>query len=132
METPIIEVRHMCKTWGDHCVLNDVNLSVMKGDVFGILGLSGAGKSTLVRCINGLETPTVGDVCYGGTIISAPDVKTPREVRRKVAMIFQSFNLLQQRTALGNVEFASEVNHIKDDSQAIKMLDLVGLKDKVS
>ena len=127
MET-IIELKNVYKSYGDHKVLNDVNLSVNKGDVYGILGLSGAGKSTLVRCINGLETFDSGELLYKGN-----PVVFDRNYRKKVSMIFQSFNLLQQRTVLKNVELAGEFFKDKDRKQkAIDLLNLVGLSDKLN
>ena len=88
----IIEIKSLNKSFGDNKVLNNINLSINKGDIYGILGLSGAGKSTLVRCINGLEKADSGDIIYKGC-----KVTFDREYRKNVSMIFQSFNLLQQR-----------------------------------
>ena len=100
----LIELKNVSKSFGEHMVLSDINLSIEAGDVYGVLGLSGAGKSTLVRCINGLEKFDSGELLYNGEPASFD-----RGYRRKVAMIFQSFNLLQQRTVLKNVELAGEL-----------------------
>ena len=83
--------------------IENINLTIEDGDIFGIIGLSGAGKSTLVRCINLLEKPTEGKVIFDGTDICSLNAKELRTVRRKISMIFQSFNLLEQRTVLGNI-----------------------------
>ena len=110
---PIIEIRHLTKTFGTgesavHA-LEDINLSVEAGDIFGIIGLSGAGKSTLVRCINLLERPTSGSVVVDGKEMTALSEKDLRKARQSISMIFQSFNLLMQRTALDNVCFPLEL-----------------------
>lgn len=124
----ILELKNINKSFGEHQVLNNVNLTVNKGDVYGILGLSGAGKSTLVRCINGLETFDSGELLYEGN-----PVVYDRNYRRKVSMIFQSFNLLQQRTVLKNVELAGEIFGDKNRKEKAKeLLDLVGLSDKLN
>lgn len=127
MET-IIEIKNLNKSFGNNKVLNNINLSFEKGDIFGILGLSGAGKSTLVRCINGLEKADSGDIYYKGN-----KVIFDRDYRKNVSMIFQSFNLLQQRNILKNVMLPGEINKIKDTKEkAIELLKLVGLSDKLN
>ena len=124
----LIEIKNLSKSFGDFKVLNNINLKVEKGDIYGILGLSGAGKSTLVRCINGLEKHDTGDIYYNGE-----KVEFTKEYRKKVSMIFQSFNLLQQRNILKNVELAGEITKDKNRREkAIKLLGLVGLSDKLN
>ena len=83
--------------------LKNVSLDIAKGDIYGIIGMSGAGKSTLVRCLNFLERPTEGTVYVEGQDLSTLDAKQLRQLRKHVAMIFQNFNLLMQRTVLDNV-----------------------------
>ena len=102
MSESIIQIQHLTKTFGDgdtavHA-LEDINLDIKQGEIFGIIGLSGAGKSTLVRCINLLERPTSGTVTVDGKEMTALSEKELRLARRDVTMIFQSFNLLMQRT----------------------------------
>ena len=80
--------------------LKNVSLDIAKGDIYGIIGMSGAGKSTLVRCLNFLERPTEGTVYVEGQDLSTLDAKQLRQLRKHVAMIFQNFNLLMQRTVL--------------------------------
>jgi D-methionine transport system ATP-binding protein len=94
---PILEISHLSKSFGKDKVLDDINLNVNAGDIFGVLGLSGAGKSTLVRCINGLESYDEGEILFEGKNSSATR-KHPiaRSDRNKIAMIFQGFNLLDQ------------------------------------
>ena len=102
----ILELEGISKNFNGNQVLNDINLCVEKGDIYGVLGLSGAGKSTLVRCINGLEKFDKGHIYYLGK-----EAKFDRSYRREVTMIFQSFNLLLQRSVLKNVELAGEIIH---------------------
>ena len=122
----ILRIENLSKKFKDKPVLSNINLSINKGDIYGVLGLSGAGKSTLVRCINGLEKSDSGEVYFKGEKASFD-----RLYRRKVSMIFQSFNLLEQRTALKNVSLAGELVGDKDGKEkAKKLLDLVELSDK--
>jgi len=127
-----IEIKHLSKSFNDHRVLDDVSLSVNKGDIYGILGLSGAGKSTLVRCINGLETFDEGEIYFKDELLANRTLKVTNEKRRKLTMIFQSFNLLEQRDVLGNVLFALEINKAKDkEKKALDALSRVGLIEKL-
>lgn len=105
-----IEIRNLSKSFDNHKVLDDISLKIEKGDIYGVLGLSGAGKSTLVRCINGLETFDEGEILYRGETLCSPNEKISRANQRKIAMIFQSFNLLQQRTVLKNVQLPLELD----------------------
>ena len=127
-----IEIKHVSKSFGDLKVLDDISLTINKGDIYGVLGLSGAGKSTLVRCINGLETFDEGEILFNDKLLASPTHKVERVNKRKIAMIFQSFNLLQQVDVLKNVEFALEINNIPNKREkAIEALNLVGLGDKL-
>ena len=108
-QNAIIEIQNLSKVFGtgDAAVtaLSDINLSIQKGEVFGIIGLSGAGKSTLVRCVNLLERPTAGSVIVGGADMTRLSEAELRRARRSIGMIFQGFNLLMQRTAEENICF---------------------------
>ena len=127
-----IEIKNISKSFGDLKVLDDISLTINKGDIYGILGLSGAGKSTLVRCINGLETFDEGEILFNDKLLASPTYRVERTNKRKIAMIFQSFNLLQQVDVLKNVEFALEINNVPNKREkAIKALERVGLKDKL-
>ena len=137
MSEPIIQIRHLTKTFGTGegavTALEDINLDVLPGEIFGIIGLSGAGKSTLVRCLNLLERPTSGSVLVDGREMTALSEKELREARRSITMIFQSFNLLMQRTCLSNVCFPMEISGVpkaKAKARALELLELVGLKEK--
>ncbi len=137
MSGPIIQIQHVSKVFGGGegtvRALEDINLEVQEGEIFGIIGLSGAGKSTLVRCMNLLERPTEGNVLVDGRNLTALSEKELREARRKITMIFQGFNLLMQRTCLKNVCFPMEIGKIpaaQAQKRAKELLELVGLGDK--
>jgi len=134
---PVVEIVGLGKTFdtknGPVCALDDINIQVNEGDIFGIIGMSGAGKSTLVRCMNLLERPTEGQVLVDGQDIaqlSGPDLRT---MRYAMGMIFQQFNLLEQRTARKNILFAMEIagkSKEEAEARADELLELVGLSDR--
>ncbi|MBE7048527.1 MAG: ATP-binding cassette domain-containing protein [Ruminococcaceae bacterium] len=135
----MIEIKNLSKTFrtNDGLVeaLRNVNITIQDGDIYGIIGMSGAGKSTLVRCINMLERPTSGQVLLDGQDMGALSEKELRYVRRNVTMIFQGFNLLMQRTCLGNICFPLELSGVKKadaKKRAIELLEIVGLPDKAN
>ena len=110
-----------------------MNLTIADGEIFGIIGLSGAGKSTLVRCINLLERPTSGEVLVDGQNIMTLSQKELLQVRRQIGMIFQGFNLLEQRTVLRNICFPLEISgtpKAEAKKRAEELLRVVGLSDK--
>ena len=126
-EQIILKIENLSKKFGAHQVLKDVSLDIAKGDIYGILGLSGAGKSTLVRCINGLEKFDQGQILFNGDVVNFD-----RNYRRQVAMIFQQFNLLDQRTVLKNVMLSGELFGEKNcQDRSVELLKLVGLADKL-
>ncbi len=135
----MIELKNIVKDFGTgeaqvHA-LHGITLTVQDGEIFGIIGLSGAGKSTLVRCINLLERPTSGTVTVDGRELTAMSRKELLQVRRSIGMIFQGFNLLEQRTVLGNICYPLEIAGWKrKDSleRASELLSLVGLADKAA
>ena len=110
--------------------LEDINLEINRGEVFGIIGMSGAGKSTLVRCLNFLEVPSEGQIIFNGKRLGQLS-----QVRREMGMIFQQFNLLMQRTALENVCFPLMISGVKkQDAQkrALELLEIVGLSERAN
>ncbi|MFA6755562.1 MAG: methionine ABC transporter ATP-binding protein [Bacilli bacterium] len=127
-----IEIKNLSKSFSNKKVLDNISITVEEKDIYGILGLSGAGKSTLVRCINGLETFDKGEIYFNNELLCSPTKKIDRLKRRRIAMIFQSFNLLSQRNVLGNVELALEINGDKENKKekALTALSKVGLKEK--
>ena len=136
MET-MIEIKNVGKTFKgkDNTVeaLKDISLSILEGEIYGIIGMSGAGKSTLVRCLNYLEKPTTGTVLIEGKSLSECSDKELRKIRTKIAMIFQHFNLLMQRNVIDNICFPMEIVGVKKREarkKANEWLEIVGLSDK--
>ena len=137
MEQPIIQIKGLGKefqtTGGKVRALEDINLEIHPGEVFGIIGLSGAGKSTLVRCMNFLEVPTEGEVLFEGESLGNMSPARLRKTRQSMGMIFQQFNLLAQRNVLRNVCFPLELGDTPRDAgrkRAMELLKTVGLEDK--
>ncbi len=135
----VIELKHLTKTFktgkDSFTAVNDVNLAIQDGEVFGIIGFSGAGKSTLVRCMNLLERPTSGQVIIDGVDLTQLSLKQLREERKRIGMIFQQFNLLSQSTVAANVRYPLEISGVpkdKADARVQELLELVDLSDKAS
>ena len=133
----MIELKNLSKTYssasGSVEALRDINLTIEDGEIFGIIGLSGAGKSTLVRCINLLERPTSGQVIIDGKDLTALPRPELLKMRRSISMIFQGFNLLEQRSVLRNVTFPLEIAGVRRQEareKALRLLKVVGLEDK--
>ena len=126
----VLEIKHLKKSFGDHEVLKDINLTVNKGEVVSIIGSSGSGKSTLLRCINQLETPTDGRILYHGKDILDHEMKIS-QFRSKVGMVFQQFNLFNNMTALKNCIIGQQkvlkIPHDKAVETAKLYLDKVGM-----
>src|ERR1700704_3007810 len=137
----MIEVRRLVKSHGSLRVLDGVSLSVARGEVAAVIGPSGGGKSTLLRCINGLEMfeegeVQVGDVCLRSGTTRLGMSGTLRELRCRVGMVFQQFNLFPHMTVLENVlagpRYALNRSRDECDAEARKLLDRVGLADKLA
>ena len=133
----MIELSHISKEFvsGKRTVhaVQDVSLTIDKGEIFGMIGFSGAGKSTLVRCINLLERPTSGKVIVDGQDMLSLSAKELRQARKKIGMIFQHFNLMPSRTVAGNVAYPLKGSGLsKEDIQkkVATLLELVGIGDK--
>lgn len=134
----MIQIKDVTKTFvgKDNQVeaLKGINLSIQKGEIYGIIGMSGAGKSTLVRCLNFLERPTSGTVLIEGKDLAALKDSELRSMRTQIAMIFQHFNLLMQRTVLDNICFPLEITKVpraKAVERAKELLEIVGLSEKM-
>ena len=132
-----IRLEHLTKKYevdGQTVVaLDDVSLSIDSGEIYGIIGMSGAGKSTLVRSVNFIEKPTEGRVLIDDVELAGLSEGELRKKRSEIGMIFQSFNLLEQRNVLGNVCFPLEIAGVKKKEakeKARKLLKMVGLEDK--
>ncbi|MDR0823168.1 MAG: methionine ABC transporter ATP-binding protein [Endomicrobium sp.] len=134
---PLIELKNLNKTFKTKTssvrALNDVSLSVEKGDIFGIIGLSGAGKSTLIRCINLLERPDSGGVIIDGEDIIKLGEKEIRQKRKNIGMIFQHFNLFNSRTIAQNIAYPLRYGGLTDEqieNRVKELLEIVGLESK--
>ena len=134
---PMVVLDGVSKVFGNGpkavVAVDNVSLTINRGEIFAIIGYSGAGKSTLVRLINGLETTTSGTLTVGGFEISGKRDSELREARTNIGMIFQQFNLMNSRTVLGNVEFPLKIaGWSKKDrrARALEMLEFVGLADR--
>lgn len=132
-----VEIKHLTKNFDieGHTIaaLNDVSLTIEKGDIFGVIGMSGAGKSTLVRSINFLERPTDGNIYIEGVDLGTLSERELRRMRSRIGMIFQNFNLLEQRNVLDNVCFSLEINGTKRreaKKRALELLKLVKIEEK--
>ena len=135
----MIELKHLGKTYRTQekniVALEDINLTINDGEIFGIIGLSGAGKSTLVRCINLLEFPTDGQVIIDGKSITELSRKELLKLRQSIGMIFQGFNLLSQRSVLKNVCYPLEIAGVgrkQARERDTELLKLVGLSDRAN
>ena len=133
----MIRIEHVSKVFdtaaGNVHAVNDVNLTINDGEIFGIIGFSGAGKSTLVRCINLLERPTSGNVFIDQDELTSLSEKALRSVRKKIGMIFQHFNLMRSRTVYQNIAFplkGSGLSKSELDKKILSLLELVDLKEK--
>ena len=133
----MIELKNLSKVYKtadkEIVALDGINLNIPDGEIFGIIGLSGAGKSTLVRCINLLERPTDGEVIIDGQSLTKLPRKELLKLRQQIGMIFQSFNLLDQRSVMGNVCFPLEIAGADKKTareRAAELLKLVGLEDR--
>lgn len=135
MAEPILQVKHLSKTFGKHEVLRDIDFSVNAGDVTSIIGASGSGKSTLLRCINLLETPTSGEILYHGANIDK--IKGGASAYRShVGMVFQSFNLFNNMTVLKNCMIGQTKVLGKSRAEAretaMKYLEKVGMEPYIN
>ena len=131
----MIKIKNLNKKFGNHEVLKDINLEVSQGEVVAIIGPSGSGKSTLLRCMNLLETPTKGQVIFEGNDLTHKNVHLD-ELRQKMGMVFQNFNLFPHKTVLENVILAPKllknVDLKKLEIEGKALLKKVGLEEKAN
>ena len=135
----VFELQNVYKTYRNDGkefeALKNVSLEVGEGEIFGIIGMSGAGKSTLVRTLNRLEDVSGGRVTFYGKNLAELKPAELRKVRHSISMIFQGFNLLNQRTVIQNVELSMRILGIgraERRKKALEMLEIVGLADKAN
>lgn len=129
----VIEVRNVCKKYGNHVVLNNISTNIEAGEKVVIIGTSGAGKSTFLRCLNLLETPDSGHILIEGQDIT--DKKTDIDlIRRKVSMVFQQFNLFPHLTVMENIILAPTTLKLQSKEEAcenaLRLLNRIGLAEK--
>ena len=124
---PIFELESLSKDYHSTSALKGINLTIEKGDIYGIIGLSGAGKSTLIRTLSRLVEPTSGKVLFQGLDLASLTPQALRAFRKKIGMIFQHFNLLSSRTVAGNVAYPLEIAGHSDPARVDELLKLVGL-----
>lgn len=129
----MIKLQNISKTFdtasGNVHAVKNVNIDIEDGEIFGIIGFSGAGKSTLVRCINLLERPSEGSVLIDNQDLTKLNEKELREVRKKIGMIFQHFNLMKSRTVYQNIAFPLKGSKLSKEEQDRKIMDLLKLVD---
>lgn len=138
----MLQIKHLTKIYEDGTrALEDINLEVKKGEFLVVIGLSGSGKSTLLRCINRLVEPTEGKIIINGEDVTAASLDDLREIRRRIGMIFQQFNLVKRASVLTNVlsgrlgsvkPVMSLINKFpkKDVTEALEKLEKVGMPEK--
>lgn len=131
----MISIRHLRKEFPTVTPLTDVNADIETGDIISIIGPSGTGKSTLLRCLNMLDPPTSGTILVDGQDITAPDCKL-HEVRKKMGMVFQSFNLFEHMNVLDNITYAPKkilgLTETEAEAKAKELLSLVSLSGKAN
>ena len=129
----MIEVQQLTKAYKDITAIKDINLTIEKGEIFGIIGYSGAGKSTLLRCLNLLEKPTEGSIFVDNEDITTLSDKEVRKERQQIGMIFQHFHLISAKTVYENVAFSLKAaGKSKEEmkNRVPELLEMVGLADK--
>lgn len=129
----MIEINNVSKQYQNTIAVKNINLTINKGEIFGIIGYSGAGKSTLIRMLNLLETPSSGSIIIDGVDLTQISSAKLRLARQQIGMVFQHFNLLWSRTVFENISFALEIAGVKKseiNSRVLELISLVGLSGK--
>ena len=129
----MISVKNLCKSFGDHQVLKDINEHIAPGEKIVIIGPSGSGKSTFLRCMNLLERPTSGQIIFDGIDITDPKTDI-NKVRQHMGMVFQHFNLFPHKTIMENITLAPVrlklIQSEEAKEEALRLLKLVNLEEK--
>lgn len=131
----LIEIRNLCKSYGDNQVLRGISTDVRRGEVIAVIGPSGCGKSTFLRSINMLEKPTDGQIVIGGEDIASDSVDI-NKVRQRIGMVFQQFNLFPNMTIKRNIMLApvelGKMTKVGASAKADELLERIGLADKAN
>ena len=129
----MIEIKGLCKSFGEHEVLKGIDQNVEEGEVLCIVGPSGSGKSTMLRCINRLEEPTGGEIYIDGELVTEKNVDA---MRTKMGMVFQSFNLFPHKSVLENLTIGpinvKKADKKKSEEKGLALLERVGLAEKAN
>ena len=129
----MIEIKGLCKSFGDHEVLKGIDQNVEEGEVLCIVGPSGSGKSTMLRCINRLEEPTGGEIYIDGELVTEKNVDA---MRTKMGMVFQSFNLFPHKSVLENLTIGpinvKKADKKESEEKGLALLERVGLAEKAN
>lgn len=131
----MIQIKNLKKSFGDLEVLNDINLTIAPGKIYGLVGRSGAGKSTLLRCINGLESYDSGSLLVDGIEVSSLSGREAREFKKQVGMIFQQFSLLSRLTIYDNIALPMvcwNYSKAEIDKKVRELAELVGITSKLN
>ncbi|HIZ95600.1 MAG TPA: amino acid ABC transporter ATP-binding protein [Candidatus Ligilactobacillus excrementavium] len=130
----MLQIQNLKKSFGKNEILTDINETVSKGEVVCVIGPSGAGKSTFLRCLNVLEHPTDGKIIFEGQDLTKISEKQLNNLRQKMGMVFQNFNLFPNMTVLGNITAApmkvKGQTQEEAEKKARELLDRIGLADK--
>ncbi|WP_371371134.1 methionine ABC transporter ATP-binding protein [Sporomusa aerivorans] len=130
----MISIKHLKKCFAEQTVLNDINLHIGKGKIYGLVGRSGAGKSTLLRCINGLESYDEGSLTVDSIEVSSLSAKAAREFKKDIGMIFQQFSLLSRLNVYENIALPMKCwnyNQTHIDRKVKELVEVVGIHDKI-
>ena len=128
----MIVIENLCKSFGNNTVLNDINLNIEKGSIYGIIGYSGAGKSTLIRTLNALEKPSSGKILIDNIDLYSLSEKSLRAQQKKIGMIFQHFYLLESKTVFDNIAVVLKLNGENKkniETKVLEILRFVGLEE---
>lgn len=130
----MVSIKNLKKSFGSNEVLKDISIDIKAGEIVSVLGPSGSGKSTFIRCINLLEKPTSGEIWFEGCELTGDNKENLKQMRERIGMVFQQFNLFMHMTVLKNIMYAPvhvlKVSKQQAMEEAMELLKLVGLEDK--
>lgn len=130
----MVSIKNLKKSFGSNEVLKDISIDIKAGEIVSVLGPSGSGKSTFIRCINLLEKPTSGEIWFEGCELTGDNKENLKQMRERIGMVFQQFNLFMHMTVLKNIMYAPvhvlKISKQQAREEAMELLKLVGLEDK--